>query len=373
MCAADEIRRQHSGPDIETLSYFDSEEPSGDERSYFELVEKKRGRSGHHISLSEFNHRFAGDALKSLPEECFSATPGYTAKSLRLASVLEEILSATGARVILSGVGGDEVLGGVQYEAPELADHLLRGRLFPFCRAAFQWGLTRDKTFYSLLADALALIFASYRPESLLANSGKLLPWVLLKPPKHRSAVRGFSDWRSLPPVSLLMESVRFVLAQQLTCTDPPLIGCAEKRYPYLDRQLFVYLASIPRTQILRPSRRRHLMRRALCGLVPEEVLFRKTKWFGVRNPAAVLMSDPEGLEAVFKDPWLTDGVVVDVGHLRTRLKAVEHGASSEAIALSSAIGIELWMRDQVRLGILAFEPRVGDGLAALDQTAPLS
>jgi asparagine synthase (glutamine-hydrolysing) len=356
LCMADAIRRQETGPSIQTLSFFDSEEPSGDERPFFELVERIRGNTGQHISISEFNRGFAGDALMPLPDGFFYASPGYTARSLRWAAAIDEVLSAVGARVLLSGVGGDEMLGGVQYEAPELADHLLAGRFISFLRAAFDWGLDRRKTVYSLIADALRLVVSPYRPQSLISEPVKPFRWVHLGASKRDQAFFAFSNWRRLPPIPLVMESVRFVLAQQLTCTDPPLIGCVERRYPYLDRELFAFLASIPRTQVLGPNRRRHLMRRALSGLVPEEILFRKTKWFGYRRPAATLNEEQACLEGVFKDPWLTDGVVVDRKLLREHLLAVQHGQSTEAIALRSAIGIEQWLRAQARLDTMDFD-----------------
>lgn len=52
--------------------------------------------------------------------------------------------------------------------------------------------------------------------------------------------------------------------------------NCYEARYPYLDRRLCGFLFSIPREQILRSMQRRSLMRQALVGIVPSEILQRK-------------------------------------------------------------------------------------------------
>lgn len=356
LCMADSIRRQEVGETIETLSYFDAEEPSGDERPYFGLIEGMRGKTGHHISISEFNRGFGGDALEPLPEGFFSATPGYTARSLRWATAIEAVQSAAGARVILSGVGGDEMLGGVQYEVPELADHLLTGRLVTFLRAAYSWSLARRKTVYSLIADAVCFVFFRYHPTSLFPNPRNQFVWASHRNSSRQTVFADFSSWWQLPPIPLFMESLRFNLAQQLTCTDPPLIGCLEKRYPYLDRRLFEFLASIPRTQVLQPGQRRHLMRRALRGIVPDEVLFRRTKWFSSRGPVVALTEDLASLECAFKEPWFTNGIVVDTKLLMERLCPILHGTSDEAIALRSAIGIEQWLRAQARFGTLSLD-----------------
>jgi asparagine synthase (glutamine-hydrolysing) len=353
VCMADDIGSRCRRPVVETLSYYDTDEPSGDERPFFTLLEKRRSRTGHHVSISDFRRLTAAEALAPLPDELFVASPGCTQRSLCWDSTIAQIQTQTGARIILSGLGGDEVLGGVQNEAPELAEHLLAGRLTSLARSALHWSLAKRKTFYALLFNAFELIGASHRPEALIPGSVHPLDWVRLGSSTAHPALRTFARWPELDPLQLCMEAIRYSLAQQLTCTDPPLVGCTERRYPYLDRSLYVFLASIPRTQVLQAGCRRHLMRRALCGLVPDEVLFRKTKWFGTRGPAANLTGQQEALDNMFADKWVSDGVIVDTAILREHLAAVQHGALNEGLSIRSSIGVEQWLRTQMRRGIL--------------------
>jgi len=353
VCMADEIQKQQSGVPIETLSYYDTVEPSGDERPYFAVVERKRGRTGYHISVSDFAGQTEGQALAPLPGNCFAASPGYSARSFAWASTLDEIQHRAGARIILSGLGGDEVLGGVQYEAPELADHLLAGRIPSLLHSAVHWGLARKKNIYRLLVDALTLLRASRHPEVLLAYPLQRCPWACIGPLVLHPALRSFAEWRKLSPSQLSMESIRYGLAQQLTCTDPPLAGCAEQRYPYLDRSLYVFLASIPRKQILQAGQRRHLMRRALRGIVPEEVLLRKTKWFTARHTSALLRDQKGVIDDLFKDGWLSDRITVDTAYVRQRLEAIQHGGSEEGLQLHSAVAIEQWLRMLHKQGLI--------------------
>src|SRR5208282_4415466 len=49
-------------------------------------------------------------------------------------------------------------------------------------------------------------------------------------------------------------------------------------RYPYYDRDLLEFMYAIPREQIVRVGQRRSLMKRALVGIVPDEVLNRKKR-----------------------------------------------------------------------------------------------
>ena len=351
VCMADEIRSRHPVAALETVSYYDTDEPSGDERPYFTLVEKRRGRAGNHISVAEFRRQTENEALAPLPGEYFVASPCYFASSLHWASAIEAIQRKARARVILSGLGGDEALGGVQYEAPELADHLLAGRFMSFLKSSFAWSLARNKTVYRLLADTIELIWAAHHPESLLPSSSRSLAWANLKPVTRHPVLRSFARWRDLSPTSRFMESTRYSLAQQLTLTEPPLTGRVEKRYPFLDRSLFVFLASIPRTQVLQAGLRRHLMRRALRGIIPDEVLFRKTKSFGFRSSIAPFAS--QSPVPIFDREWLSEPIVADAAALRRNLAALAHGALNEGWAIRSALGIELWLRSLEQRGVL--------------------
>ena len=353
VCIADAVRRDLPSIPIETLSYYDSDEPSGDERPYISLIEQHRGHAGYRISKSEFNRQTSGESLQPLPIDHFAASPGYFGRSLRWASVLNEIRLKSDARVILSGLGGDEVLGGVQYEAPELAEFLLAGRLISLARSLFQWSLARKKTVFELLSGTFELLGAAHDPNALISPSHKPFAWARLKPLARHPNLAQFADWRNLWPSQLALEWIRYNLASQLTCTDPPLVGREEKRYPYLDRELFVFLASIPRSQIVQAGHRRHLMRRALRGLVPEGVLFRKTKWFGSRSALATISSQAKDVDGLFNDGWVSDGLVVDTALVRNELQAVQKGVSAEGIPLLSAIAIEQWLRALIARGCI--------------------
>jgi asparagine synthase (glutamine-hydrolysing) len=347
VCVADHICNAEARPPIETLSYYDSEEPSGDERHYFSIIEQARGRTGNHISMSDFSNQSRGTALKPLPKGYFVASPGYFAKSLEWQILIQRHLDRVGSRVVLSGLGGDELLGGVQYEAPELSEYLAHGRFISFARSLMAWSLARKKTALSLVRDVFQLVMAQHKPELMLDHSGISLPWLTLVPGRH-AAFRSFTSWRQLSPVKLSLEGARYSLATQLSCSNPPLVGCIDKRYPYLDRSLFAFVASIPREQILQATHRRRLMRRALKGLVPEEVLLRKTKWFGSRAVQVFFVDYFETVDRMFKEPWLSDGWMFNAAGICKDFNDVAHGVSQSGMALRTAIGIELWLRLQV-------------------------
>src|SRR5260370_3987518 len=124
VCMSDTLRRSRGVPPaglIDTISYFDDTEPNCHEKPYFSLVESLRGKAGVHVDLS-------GSELDlGLPPRqpilCSLWPEDYQASSDQPEVVL-------GYRVVLSGIGGDELLGGVPTALPELAD-LLHSRRMP--------------------------------------------------------------------------------------------------------------------------------------------------------------------------------------------------------------------------------------------------
>ena len=352
VCMADDVRRTESGPAVETLSYYDTEEPGGDERLYFEAIELHRAKVGHHVSMADFRSRTQHDSFSPVPGTYLPASPGHFAPSIEWARTIEGIQQTAKSRVILSGLGGDELLGGVQYEAVEPLEHLLSGNLAAFTKSVARWSITARKPVTNVAKNILTLATARYMLDSFVRTPANI-PWILVHTPLRDFALKSFSSWRALSPNHLFSESIRYVLASQLSCVDVPAIGISEKRYPYLDRSLYSFLASIPRTQIIQADRRRHLMRRALRHLVPDQVLFRKTKWFGRRIFSARIRDHHEVLERMVDGGWVSDGVLFDVTILRERLRAVQHGLVPEARLVLIALSIEQWVRRQIALGII--------------------
>jgi len=352
VCMADLICAQEGGSVLATISYYNPDEPGGDERPYISVIEEHRGIAGHHISVSDFNRQTQCEAFLPLPEEYFAARPGHFQKSLRWAALLSAVQNESGSRVILSGLGGDEFLGGVQFEALELAEHLFAARILTLLRSLFQWSLARRKTLLALAKDTWRLCRARSSLESFTKHSAQL-DWFLQIAGPPDFTLQNFSSWQTTSPAHLCAESTRYSLASMLSCIDPPLIGIAEKRYPYLDRQLYEFMASIPRTQTIRPRERRSLMRRSLRGIVPDLVLYRKTKWFGYRSTLSLLQEQNALIEQMFEEPWLSDGVLFDVSLLHERILALQHGLVVEGLPLTTAIAIEQWLRRQTKCGTI--------------------
>src|SRR6267378_5379454 len=110
-------------PRLDTVSYYNEDEPNWNERPYFTKVEEKRGRSGCHIEVrSDDSFRLDFDSDR------FAATPGAGNRPNESAKKLAACVTSNEARVLLSGIGGDEVTGGVPTPLPELENLLATAR-----------------------------------------------------------------------------------------------------------------------------------------------------------------------------------------------------------------------------------------------------
>src|SRR5207237_5218923 len=117
------------------------------------------------------------------------------------------------------------------------------------------------------------------------------------------------------------------VLQKQLARTALPFAPTYERRYPFLDRDLLEFLFAIPREQLVRPHQRRSLMRRALAGIVPEEILNRKTKGFVSRRPMVAVSQDSADLTESDQDMLCVSLVIVDSQRLLDTLIMTWHSA----------------------------------------------
>lgn len=349
VCMADEILRQEGAeiPRLDTFSYFNANEPADDDRAFFEAVEKKRGRAGMHVCL--------GDQLAlSFDRLLFAAAPSYVERQ-ELRSVHREWASQDKYRVILSGTGGDEMLGNALDARVLIADLLRQGRAREFARQLIGWSLRTRRPLLQLFVQTLALLLPG-AVRSRLGAACRLEPWLNSKfAKKHRLALRELNaadgSWLWLPSVRDACQTIRD-LGRQMSQTGPSL---HEKRYPYLDQTLVEFLASVPPTQILRLGERRSLLRRALASTLPAEVLARRGKASAGRCFIVTLQSHWSRLEPVLCSLLVSRlGYVEQAAFHRALLDLKNGQLTPYFLRLIKALYCELWLRDVVERGVVA-------------------
>jgi asparagine synthase (glutamine-hydrolysing) len=345
VCVSDLIRRsaRHPGELLDTVSYYDDSEASLNERPYFSITEAMRGKAGTHLDTSFSQRTFephdAADGVYFLP--------GADSFSIQQERAFCEAIWQRGFRSILSGVGGDEVLGGVPIGLPELADYLVSGRLRTLLTRSVAWSLVDRSPLIATLYNSAKYAMNVYVASG--PNQKEIPPWVSMR---LRTLAHDIETESAMVRPSLGIAPHRldngftwWSIMETLPHLSPRLLFRPEYRYPFLDKDLVEYLFSIPREQILRPGRRRSLMRRALVNIVPQEILERRRKAFQLRAPLSAIQNAHSSLELLFSDSAIASAGFVDIESLRLALRATAQGDFTWWQALVKAIALELWLK----------------------------
>ncbi len=335
---------------LDTISYYDNSEPNWNELPYVRKVEEKRERSGRHINVGS-----QGPVKFEAESNGLAVTPGSLAQPSAAWSEFVECISSNGNRVVLSGVGGDEVTGGVPTPLPELADLLASVQLMKLTHQLKLWALSKRKPWFHLLFQ----VARRFSPAALsgVANDPHATPWLMTGfANRNRLALAGYERRLKLfgPRPSFQENLITLdALRRQLSCCSLPCDPPYEKRYPFLDRDLLDFLYAIPREQLVRPGQRRSLMRRALVGIVPKELLNRRRKGYIARMPLAAVSTQWVALSEMAQHMICSSRGIVDPQLLLEALQKGRHGEEIPIVPLMRTLGVEFWLRDLAKRGIL--------------------
>jgi asparagine synthase (glutamine-hydrolysing) len=340
VCMADSlIASGFSGtPRLDTISSFDNSEPNWNEAPFFEKVEERRGRAGHHVALEFGKHWHP-----LFDPSVFAAGPGFGIK-LNDNADYESYVGSGRYRVLLQGTGGDEVLGGVPTPLPELADLLTSGRLSGFFHQLLAWAISQRIPALRLAAHTLGLFLPTFLGHASAAKPTWLAPQFARR---YTRALNGYARrFRVFGPLPSLQANLCALesLRRQIGCIGISPRPRVERRYPFLDRDLLEFLYAVPRDQLVRPNQRRSLMRRGLAGIVPAEILNRRRKAFIARAPLTSLRTEwPLVLERIRNMKLGNAGIVDADGFLRLLKKATEGGPLPIVPVLRTLL-IEAWL-----------------------------
>jgi asparagine synthase (glutamine-hydrolysing) len=277
--------------------------------------------------------------------------PGADSFSIEQERRFHDAVWRKGYRSILSGIGGDEVLGGIPDPLPELADYLISGNVRRLLSQSIAWSLVdRSPLLATLLRTAsyAACLYLGPKPKNR-----DVPPWILPSLRRRSEEMEAnhpiLRTRIGIAPHALDNSLAWWSVLETLPHLFPQLLVRPEYRYPFLDKDLVNYLFSIPREQILRPGRRRSLMRRALANIVPHEVLERRRKAYQLRAPLYALQQAHDVLEKLLATPIVADAGLVDGKALRLSLRRTVEGDPAWWQAMLRTIAFELWLRSIVQ------------------------
>jgi asparagine synthase (glutamine-hydrolysing) len=263
--------------------------------------------------------------------------------------------------VILSGVGGDELFGGYKRYLDEHYRGLYRRvpraireglvaplarvlpsdrhhRLLNQMRLAKAFLLADELPFEDRYRTYMQVFDAEERGALLRRDPGRFDDCIAL----------GFAGAQTDDPIRQLMD-VDFATQlpdDLLMLTDKMSMAVSlECRVPLLDQRLVELAARMPGSLKLRGGELKHVMKRALEGVLPHEILHRETRGFGapmgawLRAELAPLLRDVLSRESVVRRGLLDPDAVARTirEHEQQRADRTDH--------LLSLINLEIWCR----------------------------
>jgi asparagine synthase (glutamine-hydrolysing) len=344
VCMSDHIRRARGATSehfVDTLSYYDNTEPNWNEIPYFSAVEAQRGKSGHHVQVS-----ISDKSFKLIdPNAGRYMLPGADLATLERETVLQKLASEKGYRSILSGLGGDELAGGVPNATPELADYLTSGKIMQLLAGATSWSLAARVPVIHTVGNVLATTFRLYlfgsdsttRP----AWCGKDLSYEKHEPIEPPISLLSRIGSR---PSALINGSTWWHLLETLPSRLPAAGERFEYRFPFLDRDLVDYLYRIPRGQLIRPGCRKSLLRRSVAGIVPSAILQRTRKAYIARAPLLLLKNSRPDIERLMTESVLSKcGLIDKVRFNRYLDSAIRTADLTHWFPIMKTLWMEIW------------------------------
>jgi asparagine synthase (glutamine-hydrolysing) len=221
------------------------------------------------------------------------------------------------------------------------------------------WALAKRRPWFHVFADAVR----GFLPVSIAGQPRYLRPASWLKQDfvrRHRDALTGFNHRvhlrGPLPSLQTNLDTLE-TMRRQLGAKGLPTEPAHETRYPFLDRTLLEFLFAIPREQMLLPGYRRSLLRRALTGIVPAQILERRRKAYAVRGPRIALFKEWEHLSCLCHNMMCMKSGIVDESLFRDALIDIQNSDQIPLAPLARVIVLEAWLRHLITQGVLT-EPK---------------
>ncbi|HEU4387365.1 MAG TPA: asparagine synthase-related protein, partial [Blastocatellia bacterium] len=348
VCTAQEIYRAGEVPNngFTTITAAFDESTKVDEKRWSRLVIDKYGINAvffpadHYWVLKDFD--------QEVPYWDEPTPKGLITAQLRAqgSQVLE-----TGGRVILSGMGGDQVFMGGGQNPVHLAD-LLRGfRLRQLARELGAWQRHLNLPFSRVFLDNCVkpLLKPNTMSDHSDARLWKPARWILQSYSKRTGLedlmAQRFLSRRYKSPAAQRQYLV--IMRTSAAMVKAPLMHpTIDHRCPFLYRPLIEFAMGIPMEQKLRPGGdTRSILRRAMLGVLPEEIRLRKTKAVFDQHIHSGIDREWARIAGLVDSPQLGLMGIVDPREFRRALEMIRIGHSEGIYQLISALALEFWLR----------------------------
>lgn len=318
-----------------------------DELPYARLVAKRFGTDHHELVLEP-------DAMDLLDHLAWDLDEPFGDPSA-IPTYMVSRLAGQHVKVVLSGDGGDELFGGYDKYVVESRDRMarflpgsVRALLARTSDALPEDAKGKQYLEYLSKPDGERYLHATtlFRPDH---QQRLLTDWAreqvgeaqpersrldrLRRQDVHWLSILQDLDFRHYLPLDILTKVDRMSMAHSL-----------EARVPLLDHPFVEFAATIPAEWKLHRGKTKHIFVKALRGLLPDEILDRSKKGFGVplnrwfRGPLRPLVK-----ELLLSDAFRRRGIF-DTAYVKRLIERQEQGRPLD-LHLWTLMSFELWCR----------------------------
>lgn len=325
------------------------EQAGYDEARYAELAAKHLGTRHHQIIFRESDFERYPEALAHLEEPQCSATalPIF---------MLYEACRQAGLTVILTGEGADELLGGYHWFQGDAQVRRLLGLPSPVRALIAGAPLPISEAGRNVLRSGESEMIARYAIWHGVGEANGLLT------PELNQMDGLLDEWRETFSASLsgldafrqfqyLETHTRLVDFINFEVDRMSMAHSVEARVPFLDHELWEFVASLPSEMLAGPESKK-LLRQAMRAYLPPEVIARRKQ--GLAAPYAAWLRRahlPEWAEAAFSISALKDTGYF-IGEVVQKLRK-EHqaGQRNHARLLMGILSVQLWHQQFIGVG----------------------
>ena len=344
-----------AGP-VKTFS-IGFEERSFDELKYARIIAERFGTDHHEFVVKP-------KVVEILPQLVWHYNEPY-ADSSAIPTYYAAKLASQHVAMALNGDGGDESFAGYErYIASRLANYYQK--VPSFIREGVIASLisrlpesTEHKDLFKRMKRFTAAI--PYPPERRYAS------WICLFDNETKRQL--YSPWfremmKEVDSIALLIDSfakadgadfldktfyfdIAVALPDDLTMKMDiaSMANSLETRAPYLDHRLMEFAAQIPPHIKLKRMRTKYLLRKALSGLVPSEILRRGKKGFGVPIGSWFRHELKDLAYDILLDPRSVQRGYFDMGFVKKMLDEHISGKIDHGYRIWALLNLELWHR----------------------------
>jgi asparagine synthase (glutamine-hydrolysing) len=347
VCMANDVIKsgEAAASRLQTVSNVFDEAAKCDERQYINYVETKIGRKG--CYLSEDNFRIFAPLKNGYGTNIPNPITNFAEYYIRV----NELMRENGARVLLSGKGGDEILCSARDPTPELADLFVTSRLFLLHRRLKVWSKALNKPYLTLLwqraiKPVLPEVFQIMCTTEAGAEFFKLYNQQFSKSMNLRRRRLGPHDVFGHRYPSGRDQAKWFLrTVRELSAGYWREFGNAEISYPFTHRPLVEFMHATPFDQRVRLGHTRSLLRRAMRDLLPAEIVNRNGKTLNIEAALCGVAREWPRLNRMFADPLVCANGYVDPDALRSKLILAKEGKDPAALSLAFLIPLEHWLQ----------------------------